>query len=261
MNPVLADLLPKLDELFAWKGIVAPNTILEFNKTALLAMVSTVICVAFFGLGARRRALVPTGIQNAAEGGYELIEKNVGVEVLGAEDGKKWTPFLATLFFWIFFINIWSVIPGVQFPATSRIAIPMFLALMVWVMYIVLGFIHQGPGYVWHRINPPGVPKLMKPLMWIIEFFSTFVFRPLTLAVRLFANMTAGHVLLTIFAVMTNELLIVHNSGLFQIAISPLPFLGLVAMTGFELFVALLQAYIFTMLTAVYLAESLHPDH
>jgi F-type H+-transporting ATPase subunit a len=81
------------------------------------------------------------------------------------------------------------------------------------------------------------------------------------LAVRLFANMTAGHVLLTIFAVMANELLIVHNSGWYQVAFAPLPIVGLIAMTGFELFIGLLQAYIFSILTAVYLSESLHPEH
>jgi F-type H+-transporting ATPase subunit a len=261
MNAVFAELLPSLNELFDWKGIFGPHTILEFNKTALMAFVSTLICIAFFGFGARRRALVPVGIQNAAEAGYEAIEQNIGIEVMGAEEGRKWTPFLATLFFWIFFINIWSIVPGIQFPATSRIAIPLFLAIIVWILYIFLGFVHWGPGYIWQRINPPGVPKALKPLLIVIEFFSTFVFRPFTLAVRLFANMTAGHVLLTIFAVMCNELLIVHNSGWYQVAFAPLPIVGLIAMTGFELFIGLLQAYIFSILTAVYLSESIHPEH
>jgi F-type H+-transporting ATPase subunit a len=94
-----------------------------------------------------------------------------------------------------------------------------------------------------------------------IEFFSKYLLRPLTLAVRLFANMTAGHVLLAIFAIMTNELLVKHNSGLYQIGFAWLPFLGLVAFTAFELLVALLQAYIFTILTAVYVNESVHPEH
>jgi F-type H+-transporting ATPase subunit a len=257
---VLAELLPNINELFQWKGIVSENTILEFNKTALMAFVSTIICVAFFWLGARKQALVPTGIQNLAEMGYDAVEENVSLAAIG-EDGRKWTPFFATLFFWIFFINIWSVIPGIQFPATSRIAIPLVLALLSWALFIIVGVMKQGPKYFWHAINPPGVPLALKFLVVPIEFFSKFLMRPFSLAVRLFANMTAGHLLLTIFAIMTNELLIVHNSGLFQIAFSPLPFLGLVAFTGFELLVAVLQAYIFTILTAVYIAESLHPEH
>jgi len=258
---ILAELLPNLNELFDWKGIVNEHTVLEFNKTALMAFVSTAICIGIFGVGARKKALVPTGIQNVAETGYEMIEENVSLATLGPDDAKKWTPFFATLFFWIFFLNIWSIIPGIQFPATSRLAIPLFLALQTWVIFIVVGFMKQGPGYIWKSINPAGVPLALKFLVVPIEFFSIFLMRPFSLAIRLFANMTAGHVLLTIFAIMTNELLIVRNSGVYQVVFSPLPFFGLVAFTAFEVLVAVLQAYIFTILTAVYIAESIHSDH
>src|SRR5207237_781675 len=108
--------------------------------------------------------------------------------------------FFATLFFWIFFMNIWEVVPGIQFPATSRLAMPLILALLVWVTFIVVGFRHQGKGYVWKAINPPGVPTALKVLVVPIEFFSIFLMRPFSLAIRLFANMVAGHVLLSIFA-------------------------------------------------------------
>ena len=258
---ILAELLPNLNELFDWKGIFNEHTVLEFNKTALMAFVSTMICVFIFGVGARKKALVPTGMQNVAETGYEMIEENVSLATLGPDDAKKWTPFFATLFFWIFFLNIWSIIPGIQFPATSRLAIPLFLALQTWIIFIVVGFRHQGYGYLWKSINPAGVPLALKFLVVPIEFFSIFLMRPFSLAIRLFANMTAGHVLLTIFAIMTNELLIVHNSGIYQVVFSPLPFFGLVAFTAFEVLVAVLQAYIFTILTAVYIAESIHSDH
>ena len=260
MNLVVGELLPNINELFEWKGIFAEHTILEFNKTALMAMVSTVICILFFWLGGRRQALVPVGMQNVAEAGYEIIEENISIAAMG-EDGRNWTPFFATIFFWIFFINIWSVIPGIQFPATSRLAIPLFLALMSWATFIVTGFVKQGPKYFFSNINPTGVPFALKFLVVPIEFFSKYLVRPFSLAVRLFANMTAGHVLLAIFAIMTNELLIVRSSGLYQVLFAPLPFLGLVAFTGFELLVAVLQAYIFTILTAVYVNESVHPEH
>jgi F-type H+-transporting ATPase subunit a len=257
-----AELLPNINELFDWKGWDGTaHTIYAFNKVSLMALVSTAICVAIFVGGSRKRALVPVGIQNVAESGYEIIEQQVSVEVMGPEVGPKWTPYLACLFFWIFFINIWEVVPGIQFPATSRLAIPLFLAMLTWVLYVVMGFVHQGKGFVWKAINPSGVPKALKVLVVPIEFFSIFLMRPFSLAIRLFANMTAGHLLLTIFAIMTNELLIVHNSGIYQVAFSPLPFLGLIAMTGFEIFVAVLQAYIFTILSAVYIAESIHPEH
>ena len=257
---VLAELLPNVNELFEWKGILFPNTAYELNKVGIMALVSTVICIALFWYGGTRRKLVPVGMQNVAEAGYLAIEDNISLAAMG-EEGKKWTPFFATLFFWIFFINIWSVVPFIQFPATSRLAIPLFLALVSWMTFIVTGFVKQGPRYFFSNINPSGVPLPLKFLVIPIEFFSKYLLRPLTLAVRLFANMTAGHVLLTIFAIMTNELLIKHNSGIYQIVFAPLPFAGLVAFTAFELLVAVLQAYIFTILTAVYVNESVHPEH
>jgi F-type H+-transporting ATPase subunit a len=262
VNVFLAELVPNINEFFEWRGWGGTaHQIYEFNKVSLMALASTAICLAIFLPGSRKRALVPVGIQNVAESGYEIIEQQVAVEVMGPEAGKKWTPYLACLFFWIFFINIWEVIPGIQFPATSRLAIPLFLAIVTWFLFVIMGFVHQGKGFVWKAINPSGVPKALKVLVVPIEFFSIFLMRPFSLAIRLFANMTAGHLLLTIFAIMTNELLIVHNSGLYQIAFSPLPFAALVAMTAFEIFVAILQAYIFTILTAVYINESIHPEH
>jgi F-type H+-transporting ATPase subunit a len=258
---VLAELLPNVNELFEWKGILFQHTWYEVNKTAVMAFISTIICIGIFFLGSRKKKMVPTGIQNAAELGYETVENMVAVEVMGEETGRKWAPFLATLFFWIFFINIWSTVPFVYFPATSRIAIPIFLALQTWVIFIFTGFKHQGVGYIKNSLFPPGVPKALYILVTPIEFVSKVFVRPFSLAVRLFANMTAGHVLLAIFAIMTSQLILEHNSGLFQIPIGILPFFALVAMTGFEFLVAVLQAYIFTILTAVYVNESIHPEH
>jgi len=254
---VLAELFPSgVNDLFDWRSF-GP---LGFNKVALMCFVSTIICSVFFIAGSRKRALVPTGIQNVAESGFDLVEQSIAVEVMGEDAGKKWAPFLATLFFWIFFINIWEVIPGIQFPATSRIAIPLFLALQTWVIFIAVGFINQGPLYIIKAIFPPGVPKALYILVAPIELISIFFIRPFSLAVRLFANMVAGHVLLTVFAVMCAELL-KHNSGVYQLAFIPLPFFMLTAMTGFEILVAVLQAYIFTILTAVYVGEAIHPAH
>ena len=258
---LLADLLPNVNELFEWKGFFGQHTFYEFNKTALMAFVSTLVCVGIFVAGTRKRAMVPVGMQNVAETGYEAIESSISIEVMGAETGKKWTPFLATLFFWIFFINIWSTFPGIWFPATARLAIPLYLALQTWLIMIVVGVRHQGPAYFKNSIFPAGVPKALYILVTPIEFISKFLVRPFSLAVRLFANMAAGHVLLAVFAIMTNELIIKHPSGLFQIPFGILPFAALVAMVTFEFLVALLQAYIFTILTAVYVNESIHPEH
>jgi len=258
---VLAELLPNVNELFQWKGILFEHTWYEVNKTAIMALISTLLCILLFFVGSRKKKMVPTGVQNVAEMGYETVEGMIAVEVMGEETGRKWAPFLATLFFWIFFINIWSTVPFVYFPATSRIAIPIYLALQTWVIFIFTGFKHQGIGYIKNSLFPPGVPKALYLLVTPIEFVSKVFVRPFSLAVRLFANMTAGHVLLAIFAIMTSQLIIDHNSGAFQIPLGILPFFALVAMTAFEFLVAVLQAYIFTILTAVYVNESIHPEH
>ena len=115
------------------------------------------------------------------------------------------------MFCFIFVCNIFEVIPFIQFPANARMAIPLFLALIVWVIYIFMGFKHQGFGYLKNSLFPPGVPKALYILVTPIEFLSTFLVRPFSLAVRLFANMLAGHLLLVTFAVLTDALLF-HNT-------------------------------------------------
>jgi len=258
---VVAELFPNgITELFQWKPILFGGTPFALNKTAIMLLVSMVICLTIFLIGGRKRALVPTGLQNVAEAGYLAIEEQIAVEVMGPHEGKKWAPFLASMFFFIYFINVWSIFPGIQFPATARIAIPGMLAIVVWLVFIGAGFKTQGPLYIFKNITPPGVPKPLYLLVIPIEFISKYLVRPFSLAVRLFANMVAGHVLLTVFAVMCVELL-KHNSGIYQVFFIPLPFFGLVFMTAFEILVALLQAYIFTILAAVYIGESVHPEH
>ena len=257
---VIANLFPNgTSELFNWKGIAFDGTIWEINKTVLMSIISTLICLTLFIYGGRKRALVPSGMQNVAEVSYEFIDKGIATEVIG-HDGHKWTPFLGTMFFWLFFINIWSTFPFFQYPATSRIAIPILLAMVTYFTFIIVGFVKQGPLYMIKAIFPPGVPWPIYILVTPIELISKFVVRPISLAVRLFANMFAGHILLTLFALMTAAL-VEMNSGWYQAIIAILPFFGLVFMVAFELLVAFLQAYIFTTLTAVYIAESSSEEH
>ena len=140
--------------------------------------------------------LVPSGMQNVVEVTYEFVDKGITRDVIGS-DATRFTPFLGSLFLFVLFLNIWEIIPGLQFPPTSRIAIPMFLALMVYVLYWFLGFKHQGMKYLTGHLFPPGVPWPLYMLLTPIEFIQIAVVRPFSLAVRLFANMMAGHILLT----------------------------------------------------------------
>jgi F-type H+-transporting ATPase subunit a len=165
-------------------------------------------------------------------------------------------PFLLTLFTFILVGNIWELVPVVQMPVNARIALPMFMAIVVWFVYIITGIRHQGlRGYLKNATIPPGVPKPILPLVAFIELIGILVTRPLSLAVRLFANMLAGHLLLVSFAVITQALFASTILG------GALPLALLVFLMAFELLVAFLQAYIFTMLAAVYIDSSMHPAH
>jgi F-type H+-transporting ATPase subunit a len=232
---------------------------LGFNKTAAIYIFAAVATMLVFYLGTRRKdALVPAGLlQNTAESGVGFVRNQIIMQTIGP-DGLGYLPYLTALFFFIFFSNITEIIPGVQFPANARFGVPLLFALTTWVIYNVVGVVKQGPlHYLKNSVIPPGVPKLILPLVMLIELVSVFVVRPFSLAVRLFANMLAGHLILVTFAVLSAALWAAKPT----IVIMPFSFALLVAMTGFEILVSFLQAFIFAILTAVYIGSSMHPDH
>jgi F-type H+-transporting ATPase subunit a len=253
--PVLgAFVFPPIDELFRWKDIWFNDSPLAINKTVLLVLISSFLICTIFILGIRKKAIQPGGVQNVVEMTYEFIDNGITKDVVG-HDAGRFTPFLGTLFLFILFLNVWEVIPGIQFPPTARMGIPGFLALMVYVLYLFTGFKNQGIKYLTGHLFPPGVPIFLYILVTPIEFVQLFLVRPFSLAVRLLANMMAGHILLTALALLTAYSL--QNAPIIAIG----PFALNVAVTGFEILVGFLQAYIFTLLTAVYLGDALHPDH
>jgi F-type H+-transporting ATPase subunit a len=254
MNLLLAVDVPPISHVTIWG-----SGALGFNKTAAIYIFATVATILLFVLGTRRKdALVPSGIlQNSAESGVGFVRNQVIMQTMGT-DGLRYLPYLTALFFFIFFSNITEIIPGVQFPANARFGMPLTLALLTWVIYNVVGVVKQGPlHYLKNSVIPPGVPKLILPLVMIIELVSTFIVRPFSLMVRLFANMLAGHLILVTFAALSAGLWALKPT----VVIMPFSFLLLVAMTGFEILVSFLQAFIFTILTAVYIDSSMHPSH
>jgi F-type H+-transporting ATPase subunit a len=247
---------PPIGELVDWKKF-GP---LGFNKTALIDVLALVITLVIFFAAARKKQLIPTGVQNVTEAIVDFITDSVILQTMGPE-GMVFLPFLVTLFMFIFIGNIFEVIPIIQFPANARMANPLFLAVIVWVMFLYMGFKRQGfGGYLKNSLFPPGVPKALYILVTPIEALSTFLVRPFSLAIRLFANMLAGHLLLVTFALLTDALLF-HNTITFFKPVAVLPAAMDVAITGFEAFIAILQAYIFTILTAVYLGGAMNPEH
>jgi F-type H+-transporting ATPase subunit a len=202
----------------------------------------------------------PKGIRNLAESIVEFIENQIVMPTMGRH-GLGWTPFLMSMFVFIYLCNVPGIIPFLQMPATARIAIPMFLSLLVWVVFIGVGFKHQGAGYLKSSLFPPGVPAALYILVTPIEFISTFIVRPFSLTVRLFANMLAGHILLVTFALLSEALFQAETNRVPFFIIGIFPLFMLIFLTLFEILVAFLQAYIFTILAAVYIGGAAHPEH
>ena len=255
INSILSFEFPPINELLRWRDVVP-----GLNKVGLIAIASALIGTLLFLSAARKDPKVaPKGTRNLAEVIVEFIENNIIMQTMG-RDGLGWTPFLLTLFLFVYLCNVPGIIPFIQMPATARMAIPMFLAVLVWVVFNAQGIRHQGPiGYFKNLMFPPGVPKALYILITPIELISTLIIRPFSLAVRLFANMLAGHLLLVIFALLSEALFQARDKILIPICV--FPFFMLVFLTGFEVLVAFLQAYIFTILAAVYIAGAVHPEH
>ncbi len=246
---------PPINEILRWKDL-APG----FNKIAMICVAAALIASIIFLLaGSKDHKTAPKGVRNFAETIVEFIENGIVMQTMG-RDGLGWTPFLLSIFSFIYLCNVPGIIPFLQMPATARMALPLFLSLLVWVVFIGTGFKHQGLGYLKNSLFPPGVPKALYILVTPIEFISTFLVRPFSLTVRLFANMLAGHILLVTFALLSEALFQAEgNPGLIPVGI--LPMFMLMFLTGFEVLVAFLQAYIFTILTAVYIGGAAHPEH
>jgi len=246
---------PPINAILRWKDLFP-----TFNKIALMAVLAAVIGTVVYLLAANRDAKVaPKGVRNLAETSVEFIENGIVMETMG-RDGLGWTPFLLSLFVFIYLCNVPGILPILQMPVTARIAVPMCLSLLVWVIFIGTGIKHNGVGgYFKSVLFPPGVPKALYILVTPIEFISTIIVRPFSLTVRLMANMMAGHILLVTFALLTEALVQAKDRVLIPVGI--LPFGMLVFLTSFEVLVAFLQAYIFTILTAVYIGGATHPEH
>jgi F-type H+-transporting ATPase subunit a len=229
----------------------------QFTKPILIMVLSLVIVLALFGAAFRRPKLVPRGVQNLGEMAVLGVRDQILRPQLGSK-GDRYLPFLVSLFFFIYFMNIFELIPVFQFPATSKYAFPLGLTLVVWVTYLSIGIKNQGPiGYFKNMAVPSGAPWWILPLLSPIELFSNIFVRPFTLSIRLFANMLSGHLLLLVFSVGAWYLLSL-SIGLVFAAASLIVFLLVFLL---EILITLLQAFIFTTLTAYYISDALAPAH
>jgi F-type H+-transporting ATPase subunit a len=239
---------PPIDNLVVWPG--------TFNKVALIYAVAFAAPTLLFFLATRQKGLVPRGTRTIAESTIGFIENQIIKPTIG-HGGEVYLPFLLSLFCFIAVANIFEVVPFFHMPGNARMAAPLVLALIVLGTFITVGVRHNGPKYFKEVLFPPGVPKALYLLVTPIEFLSTFLIRPFSHAVRLFANMLAGHILLVTFSVLCISLWTANALIVIQVASFPM----LVLLTGFEVGVAFLQAFVFTILTGVYIGGALHPAH
>jgi F-type H+-transporting ATPase subunit a len=230
---------------------------IQITKPIVLAVLAAVIILTFFYVAFRRPKLVPRGTQNLGELGVLFVRDQILRQQLGKK-GDRYLAFIVSLFFFVWIMNVFSLIPLIQFPATSRFAFPVALSLIVWVTYITIGIKSKGPiGYFKQMAVPEGAPWWILPLLAPVELFSNILVRPFTLAIRLFANMLAGHLLLLVFG-LASWYLFSLSIGLLFAATS---FLLTIILTGLEVLITALQAFIFATLTSFYIADAMETSH
>nr|NLD41012.1 F0F1 ATP synthase subunit A [Actinomycetales bacterium] len=252
---------PTLDDFFP-PAILFEGTIFEFNRIMMIRVIAAVAITLFFVLATRRMTLVPSRKQSLAEMGLGFVRESVAVEVLGEVKGKKYTPLLTVIFFGVLAMNITGVIPFLNIAGSSVVGFPATMAIISLIAFIWAGIVHargsngltRAGNFFKGQLFPAGVPWPIYLILTPIELISTFILRPVTLTIRLLANMMSGHFLLVLCFSATNFLFL-EAAGALKLA-GAVTLMAGVAFTLFELFIAALQAFIFALLSAVYIELS-----
>jgi F-type H+-transporting ATPase subunit a len=250
---------PTVEEFFP-PALFGEGTIFEFNRIMLARVIAAAVLILIFWLVARRLSVVPTRGQSAAEMMLDFVRTQIVEQVMDSQTAKRFLPFLTTLFLAILAFNLTGVIPFINIAGTALIGLPIVMAVWVYVLYLAVGIKQHGlGGYLRLSLLPPGVPKGIYLLLTPIEFLQVFILRPATLAIRLAANMMAGHLLLVLCFAAT-QFFFFEAAGAMK-AMGTVTFVAGFAFTLFEIFVAALQAYVFVMLSAVYINMAIEEEH
>ena len=232
------------------------------TKASALLLLGAVVAYLFLAITSRRSAVVPTKTQYLGEQAYNFIRNGVGQDIIGSKEYRRYVPLLVSLFFFLVVSNLFGVVPFLTFSPFSRVSFAYGLALLVWLIYNGVGVRQKGLiGYLKHATVPTGVPVWILPLLIPLEFLSNILIRPVTLSLRLFANMFAGHLLLVLFSTGGAYLLLTATGSVVLKPAGVLAFALGVAIGFLEIVVALLQAYVFTLLTAQYISGALASEH
>jgi F-type H+-transporting ATPase subunit a len=232
----------------------------DVTKPMLQLLLAGVIVFGFFYLAAKQRSMVPGKLQFVGESAYGFVRNSIARDIIGSRDFIRFVPYLLSLFFFLLINNFFGSIPFIQFPTFSRAGMVYGLAGLSWVVYNVAGIRRHGFfGYLKLQTVPAGINGFMLILLVPLEFLSNIVVRPITLALRLFANMLAGHLLVLLFA-LGGEYLLLHGAGLVK-PVGILAWLLFIAIAFLELLVQFLQAYVFVLLNAMYISGALAEEH
>lgn len=230
------------------------------TKPMFQLVLAAILVFVFFYAASRSRSMVPGRLQFAGEEAYGMVRNSVARDIIGSHDFQRFVPYLVTLFFFVLINNFFASVPGIQFPTFSRASMAYALAGLSWLVYNYVGVRKHGfLGYLKLQCVPSGVTPFMYPLLVPLEFFSNLVVRPVTLALRLFANMFAGHLLLILFA--TGGLHLLTEVGGATGAVGIVAWVLAIAISFLELLVQFLQAYVFTLLNAMYISGALADEH
>ncbi|HSJ19282.1 MAG TPA: F0F1 ATP synthase subunit A [Nocardioidaceae bacterium] len=248
---------------------IGPYTTFEFmgetmylgvTKPMLQIVLAAVLVFWFLYAASKQRAMVPGKLQYAGEGAYGFVRNSIGRDIIGSQDFMRFVPYLVALFFFILLNNFFGAIPGIQFPTFSRSGMVYGLAALSWVIYNAVGIKKHGfVGYFKLQSVPAGIRGPMLLLLVPLEFMSNILVRPVTLALRLFANMLAGHLLLILFA-LGGEFLLLEGAALIK-PVGILAWVLFIAISFLELLIQFLQAYVFVLLNAMYISGALADEH
>jgi F-type H+-transporting ATPase subunit a len=250
---------PPGPEDFWWPIVGSDTSAWTLTRPAVMALFSVALIGWFFLAATKRRSIVPGKLQFVGEGIYGFIREGVGRDLIGSKDFRRFMPLLFAQFTFILLNNVFGILPFVQFPTMSRIAFPIGLTVLTYLVFHAVGFSKKGFVGYFKDLVPPGLPSWIVPFIFLLEFVDKFITRPITLSLRLFANMFAGHLLLLVFILGAEHMILDLGPALKVVGV--LSAALAVLMTFFELLVEVLQAYIFTLLTALYIGGALAEEH
>ena len=229
------------------------------TRPAVVLLLSVGLIAWWLVATTKRAAIVPSKGQWVTEGAYGFVRNGIARDIIGSKDFLRFVPLLFSMFMLILVNNLFGVIPPIQYPTMSRVGIPVALTLVVYVTYHYIGIKRVGLRAYFKNLVPPGLPAWIRPAIFVLEVITFFITRPLTLALRLFGNMFAGHLLLLLFITGGEYLITTGGLGLKLAGVGS--FGMAFVLTVFEMLIEFLQAYIFTLLAAMYIAGSLSDDH